>query len=311
MIYLDGSKFFFDIEACFSNLINSAREQNRNLPGDGFAKELRSVMAKHFSVKAENIKVSSGYDVFFQNILKGNAKVIIPELDGSATILSSALADPEIFTVKKNSDLKVRLSDIAAKAIDKNADAIFFSNPCFPTSLIASGEDIIELAKTVSCKVIVDESYLISEDTSLVKSINKADNLIVIKKMRFGGEFTAIFGKNLPDFDCNMAAEDQAAAKVIFEHDSALKTAERKLTDSIDSLYIRIKKLAIKYDSVERLFRSKSDCVFLKVKDSETRGKKLYENGISVYYDDNYFCIFAGDKDENETLLSVLEKVLK
>ncbi|MBR5310159.1 MAG: histidinol-phosphate transaminase, partial [Oscillospiraceae bacterium] len=93
--------------------------------------------------------------------------------------------------------------------------------------------------------------------------------------------------------------------------DSAIKTAQRKLIDSRDSLYIRIKKLAIKYDALERLYRSRANCVFFKVKDAEERAKKLFEMGISVYCRDGYFCVFAGEKDENEVVLKALDEVLK
>ncbi len=311
MIYLDGSRFFFDIEGCFSNLVNSAREHNKNLPGDKSANELCTAIAKHFSVKKDHVKAALGYDEALHSILKNDAKVVVPELDGAADILKSALSDSKVISVGKTSDLKVRIADIIGEIENSNADAVFFSNPCFPTTLLFFEEDIVSLAKTVKCKVIVDESHIIDNSVSLIKYVNEIQDLVVLKKMRFGGDFVAVFGNVLPDFDCKMAAEDQAAAKIIFEHDSAIKTAERKLTDSIDSLYIRIKKLAIKYDSVERLFRSKSDSVFMKVKDAERRGKELFENGISIYYDENYFCVFAGDKDENEALLSALEKVLQ
>lgn len=311
MIYLDGSRFFFDIEGCFSNLVNSAREQNRNLPGDRLADDLCTAMAKHFSVKKDYVKAASGYDEALQSTLKNDAKVVVPELDGTADILKSALSDSKVISVGKTSDLKIRVNDIIKEIENNNADAIFLSNPCFPTSLSVSEEDMVFLTKNVKCRVIIDESYIVDNSVSLIKYLNEIPNLVVLKKMRFGGDFVAVFGGELSNFDCGMTAENQTAAKIIFEHDSAIKTAERKLTDSIDSLYIRIKKLAIKYDSIERLFRSKSDFVFLKVKDAKRRGKELFENGISIYYDENYFCIFAGDKDENEALLSALEKVLQ
>ena len=134
---------------------------------------------------------------------------------------------------------------------------------------------------------------------------------MVLKKMRFGGEPVFACGKNLPEFDCKIAAADEAAANVIFNHTSALKTALRKLCDSRDSLYIRIKKLAIKYGSVERLYRTKADCVFFKVKDAEKRYAVLIEHGITVRCRDGYFCVFAGNKDENEAVLTALESVLQ
>ena len=44
---------------------------------------------------------------------------------------------------------------------------------------------------------------------------------------------------------------------------------------------------------------------------AEERAKKLFDMGISVYSKDGYFCVFAGEKDENETVLKALEEVLK
>lgn len=310
MIYLDGSRFFFDIESCFSNLVNSARAQNRELPADESAKELCSVMAKYYGVRPENVKAACSIERALQGILKNGEKAAVPEKDGSFDMLKAALPNIETVVIPKNSDFKIHIQNVLDMVNEQAIKAVFFSNPCFPTSLEIPAEDIVNFAKNAECKVIVDESHIIDEGNSLVKYVDEIENLIVLKKQHFGGDFVSVLGSN-SDFDCKMTAEDQAAAKVIFEHDSALKTADRKLKDSIDSLYIRIKKLAIKYDSVERLFRSKSDCVFLKVKDAKRRGKELFENGISVYYDESYFCIFAGDKDENEALLSALEKILK
>ena len=40
MIYLDGSRFFFDIEGCFSNLCEKVREENKNSEADEKAAEL-------------------------------------------------------------------------------------------------------------------------------------------------------------------------------------------------------------------------------------------------------------------------------
>ena len=311
MIYLDGSKFFFDIEGCFSNLVEKARVDNKDAEADKDAKELCKGFAKFFGTKPEFVRAGRDYAVLLDGIFEGGAKAVIPEYDISAEHFYDAFNEAEPVFVKKTGDMKIKPETLASAAEENGADAILLCNPCCPTALDIAPADIIKLCSLTKAKVVVDESYCVDESISVIKEIEKMENLIVFKKVRFGGEPVFAAGKNLPEFDCGISASEQAAGKVIFDHDSALKTAQRKLIDSRDSLYIRIKKLAIKYDALERLYRSKANCVFFKVKDAEERAKRLLEAGISVYEKDGYFCVFAGEKDENEAVLKALEDVLK
>ncbi len=310
MIYLDGSRFFFDIEGCFSNLCEKAREENKDSEPDKNAKELCGGFAKFFGTKPEFLRVGKDYKTLLSGIFENGAKAIVPEFDISAENYVAAFGIKPVF-VKKSSDMKIKAENLAAAASENSADLIYFSNSCCPTGLEIMPSEIIKLCSLTEAKVVVDESFCVDESVSVLKNVPETENLIVFKKMRFGGEPVFACAKNLPEFGCEISASEQAVGKVIFDKNSALKTAQRKLIDSRDSLYIRIKKLAIKFDSLERLYRAKGNCVFFKVKDAEERAKKLFDMGISVYCKDGYFCVFAGEKDENEAVLKALEEVLK
>ena len=310
MIYLDGSRFFFDIEGCFSKSVEQAREQNKEIEGDKYAKELCAGFAKFFGTKPEFVKAGKDYSTVLNGIFASAPKTLVFEHDISAENYSASFGAKPV-VLKKMPDMKIRIQALADAVKENEAEAVFLTNPCCPTGLEVSAEDIIKLCSDTKAKIIVDESYCVDESVSVLKYLPEYENLVVLKKMRFGGNSVFACGKGLAEFDCCISAADQAAGKVIFEHDSALKTAQRKLIDSRDSLYIRIKKLAIKYDAIERLYRTKANCVFFKVKEAEERAKKLMDMGISVYCKDGYFCIFAGDKDENEAVLKALETVLK
>ncbi len=310
MIYLDGSRFFFDIEGCFSNLCERAREENKDSEPDKNAKELCKGFAKFFGTKPEFVKAGKDYKTVLNGIFCEGPKAVVPEYDISAENLHSAFGAEPVFA-KKSSDMKIKAENLAAAANENHADLIFLSNPCCPTGLEILPAEIIKLCSLTEAKIVVDESFCVDESVSVLKNVPETENLVVLKKMRFGGEPVFACGKNLPEFDCEISASEQAVGKVIFDKDSALKTAQRKLIDSRDSLYIRIKKLAIKFDALERLYRAKGNCVFFKVKDAEERAKKLIDMGISVYCKDGYFCVFAGEKDENEAVLKALEEVLK
>ena len=308
MIYLDGSRFFFDIEGCFSNLCEKAREENKDSEADKNAAELCKGFSKFFGTKPEFVRAGKDYKTLLSGIFENGAKAVIPEFDVSAE--NFAFETEPVF-VKKSMDMKIKAENLAAAATENGADMIYLSNPCCPTGLEIMPAEILKLCSLTEAKVLVDESFCVDESVSVLKNVPETENLIVLKKMRFGGEPVFACGKNLPEFDCEISASEQAVGKVIFDHDSSLKTAQRKLHDSRDSLNIRIKKLAIKFDALERLYRAKGNCVFFKVKEAEERAKKLLDMGISVYSKDGYFCVFAGEKAENETVLKALEEVLK
>ena len=308
MIYLDGSRFFFDIEGCFSNLCEKAREENKDSEADKHAAELCKGFSKFFGTKPEFVRAGKDYKTLLSGIFENGAKAVIPEFDVSAE--NFAFETEPVF-VKKSMDMKIKAENLAAAATENGADMIYLSNPCCPTGLEIMPAEILKLCSLTEAKIVVDESFCVDESFSVLSTIPETENLVVLKKIRFGGEPVFACGKNLPEFDCKISASEQAVGTVIFEKNSAIKTAQRKLVDSRDSLYIRIKKLAIKFDALERLYRAKGNCVFFKVKDAEERAKKLFDMGISVYSKDGYFCVFAGEKDENETVLKALEEVLK
>ena len=308
MIYLDGTRFFFDIEGCFSNLCEKAREENKDAEPDKNAEELCKGFAKFFGTKPEFVRAGKDYKTVLCGIFGERTKAVVPEFDISAE--NFAFGTEPIF-VKKSPDMKIKTENLAAEANENGAEAIFLSNPCCPTGLEISPEEIKKLCSLTDAKIIVDESFCVDESGSMLGFVPETENLIVLKKMRFGGEPVFACGKNLPEFDCKISASEQAVGNVIFDRNSALKTAQRKLLDSRDSLYIRIKKLAIKFDALERLYRSKANCVFFKVKDADERAKNLLDMGISVRSEDGYFCVFAGEKDENEAVLNARETVLK
>jgi len=310
MIYLDGSRFFFDIEGCFSNLCEKAREENKDAEADKNAAELCKGFTKFFGTKPEFVRAGKDYKTVLCGIFGEETKAVVPEFDISAENFVAAFGIEPAF-VKKTPDMKIKAENLAEVANENGADMIYLSNPCCPTGLEIIPAEIIKLCSLTEAKVVVDESFCVDESVSVLGLVPETENLIVLKRMRFGGEPVFACGKNLPEFDCEISASEQAVGTVIFEKNSALKTAQRKLTDSRDSLYIRIKKLAIKFDSLERLYRAKGNCVFFKVKDAEERAKKLIDMGISVYSKDGYFCVFAGEKDENEAVLKALEEVLK
>ena len=70
MIYLDGSRFFFDIEGCFSNLCQKSREENKDSEADKNAAELCKGFAKFFSTKPEFVRAGKDYKTLLCGIFE-------------------------------------------------------------------------------------------------------------------------------------------------------------------------------------------------------------------------------------------------
>lgn len=302
MTILDGSHSFFDTESLFSDLVSRARAAETE---ESLAREkLYRAFASFSGAKEENV-IASGEKTGLALAFIGDAeKILVPSCDGFADMISGKLPDREFFTCQKNEDLKLRVSDLVSLAEGTGAEAIIMSNPCFPTSLAVEKEDIERLCESTSAVVIVDESRLVSSADSLMIDTCKYDNLAVIRQFNFGGYVCMGAGKIKSAAPSTPAVSDMMAASVIFEHSSAIKTYERKLSDSIGSLYIRLKKAAIKYDSIERIYRSRADFVYLSVYDAENKAGLFLEEGIKVGSDNEHIWIFAGDTKENDELIT-------
>ena len=221
MIYLDGSRFFFDIEGCFSNLCEKAREENKDSEADENAKELCKGFAKFFGTKLEFVRAGKDYKIVLSGIFGEEAKAIVPEPDISAENFAFAFG-AEPVRVEKTPDMKIKAENLAASANENGADMIYLSNPCCPTGLEIAPAEIKKLCSLTEAKVVVDESFCVDESFSVLSTASETENLVVLKKIRFGGEPVFACGKNLPEFDCKISASEQAVGTVIFEKNSGL-----------------------------------------------------------------------------------------
>ena len=61
MIYLDGSRFFFDIEGCFSDRVSAARLEHQADEHDPAAEEICGGFADFFGTKPENVRAAKDY----------------------------------------------------------------------------------------------------------------------------------------------------------------------------------------------------------------------------------------------------------
>ncbi len=311
MFYLDGSTFFFDIEGSFSRLIGVARGENAGKPGDPAARAACGGFAAVYEVRPELVRAGADYETVLRGILPADATAVVPEYDCSAEAFRAAFPENRLTAVPRTKDMKIDPGALLSAAEREAGAVIFLTNPACPASLELSADEVRRLSSMAKCPVLVDESHMAEPKESVLKDAGMLPNLVVLKRLRFGGDPVCAAGAGLPDFAGGISAPDQAAAEIIFKHPAVLKTAQRKLADSRESLYLRIKKLAVRYRALGRLYRARGDCVFFEIGDAESAAAQLAELGVTVRRDGGHLCVFAGNRAENDVAVESLEIVLK
>lgn len=301
MIFLDGSNLPFDPTKSVSRTLISQRERLSLMPNVDIAKEVKEAIGKHYGVLAEYISLSMDKIELINRVTDNGEELIASEDD-------KALGDqmPNIELIPNLPDMRPNINKLIEKAGE--GKTIYLSNPAFPSSLLLSSDDIERIAN--AGKLIVDESFILSDDNSLIKLCLKNENITIIKRFDFADNLYFAIKKNAP-FGDNILAESAAKTLSVLEHPASLRNAQQKLSDSAQSLYIRIKKLAIRYKSVNRLYHSRAGYTFFKVSDRESRGEALKASGVTVYEYKDYFAVFAGTPEENEMALNALSKALE
>lgn len=302
MIILDGSRSFFDTESIFSDLVARARTSETE---ESVARQkLYSAFAAFSHAKEEYVAASGDITKLAVSFLGDAGRIVVASSDGFGRDVMEAIPEREYHVCGKNDELKLKASDIVSAVNECGAEAVVLSNPCFPTSLAMEREDILGICEKTCALVIVDESRLVSSEDSLFIDTCKYDNLAVVRRFNFGGSICMAAGRDAWKCKELPSVSDMMAASVIFEHSSAVRTYERKLSDSIGSLYIRCKKLAIKYESIERIYRSRADFVYMSVSNADKKADLFLDEGIKVGHDDGHIWIFAGDTKENDEFIS-------
>ena len=264
--------------------------------------ELCAGIAAYYGVPEERISLAAGRKELLAAMLGGDGRFITSETDD----ISSYVAPERVVCVPNLSDMRIDVDALLDTAAGD--DTVMLTNPCLPTSLLTAEDDIARIAAGVN--VVVDETYALSRGQSAMRFAAESSRVSVMIELPFCGNICFAVGKRTVRAG-DISPEKLAAAGVVFSHPAAVRGAEKKLSDSAESLYIRIKKLAIKYESVERLYRSRASFVFFAVKNAGERAEELEELGFKVRSDDGHLCTFAGTSEENNAFIPALQKVLE
>jgi len=326
-IRLDANESFIDPGEIFGEQFLSAISKIRlNRYPDPMAMELCGKFAGYYGVDPDCVVAGNGSDelitVIMGAFLRPGDRVLTFSPDFSMYRFYGEIYEKTNVIVEKQDDLRLTSRDVLDAAEKCDPAAIIISNPCSPTSLVMSREDVLHIVENTGALVIIDEAYMDFSDQSVMKAAEKYDNLILLKTcskawgmaaVRLG--FAVSSKKIARALHCvrspyNVNALTQAVGCVIFSNPGYIKNAVEEIKKARDYLYQGLLPLA-EAGRIRRVIKPDTNFVFVEPEDAGSVYEELKKRSIIVRRLGDYLRITAGTREENNTLIRALSEILR
>ena len=326
-IRLDANESFFNInEELGEKISNAIKKLDLNRYPDPMATEVVEAFAKLYNVPKEFVTAGNGSDelisIISSTFLEKDDKILALSPDFSMYAFYASLYELKVETLPKTDNLQINIQKVIEYCNNNSIKAVIFSNPCNPTSIGISREDVIKLIKNVFCLVIVDEAYMDFWDQSVLDQVSEYDNLIVLKTcsksiglaaIRLGfavaGEkiTTALKAVKSP---YNTDTISQTIGTIILSEKELLQQHCNDIVESRKALQQQITELSKKYNRFDKVYESVTNFVFIKTSIGKIIYEKLLEKSISIRFMGNYIRITAGTEKENTAVIKAIDEIL-
>lgn len=326
-IRLDANESYFNFN---EQLGNKIAEEIKKIPlnryPDPMAKGAVKAFAELYSVPEKYVTAGNGSDELISIIsscfLETGDKILTLSPDFSMYAFYSSMYELKVETLPKEPSLQINIPKVIDYCNNQNIKAVIFSNPCNPTSLGVTREDVIKLIKNVYCLVIIDEAYMDFWNQSILDEVENYDNLIILKTcskaiglagIRMG---FAVAGETITNAlrsvksPYNTDSISQTICKTVLSEKELLNKCCAELVESRIALHTEISALAKKYVKLEKVYDSVTNFVFIKTAYGKEIYEKLLDKSIAIRYMGSYLRITAGTEEENEAVVKALDEIL-
>ncbi|MDG1791682.1 MAG: histidinol-phosphate transaminase [Flavobacteriaceae bacterium] len=324
----DDFKNDFDKKLIYLDANESPFDSGINRYPDNKQTELKKVVSNIKNINVNQIVFGNGTDEILDLIVRvfcnpNKDKIItLPPTYGMYDVIAktNGVENIEIplksdFSIDKNEILKLSSSSIKI---------LFLCSPNNPTGNSFDTNDLTDLIKGFNGVVVVDEAYIdFSSKQSLISLINDNNNLIITQTMskaygmagiRLGMGFSNqkiinYLNKIKPPYNINVLTERKALEEL---------NKIDEIKKNID-LVLNQRKLLVscleKLDFIEKIYKSDSNFLLVKVDNADLRYNQLLKNGIIVRNRSNQpLCqnclrITIGTENENNSLIKILNQL--
>lgn len=290
---------------------------------DPLAREVVELYAQFCGISPDNLTAGNGSDelisVICTSFLEKGDKVITFIPDFSMYKFYCHLTENPVIEIKKNQSMEIDIEQVIDITNRNNVAAIFFSNPCNPTSLGLKASQIREIITNVKALVILDEAYMDFWEQSLLNEVEAYDNLIILRTcskalgmaaIRLGfaaANITLTKALRKAKSPYNVNSVTQAIGAAVLKRKDELKEAISTIISSRNQLHKGLKE--IEKDNCEsiKVFDTCTNFVFAKFADAQSAYSELMKNGILVRLLGDYLRITCGNEYENSEVISALK----
>ena len=329
-IHLDANESFIDIGSdapeIAEKIANEIKNVSLNRYPDPKASGPVAAFSEYYGIPTKYITAGNGSDelisLIVENFLEKGDTLLTLSPDFSMYAFYGSLSELKVHAMPKEDNLTVSIPKIVEFCNNNDVKAVIFSNPCNPTSIGISREDIIRLVKNLFCLVIVDEAYMDFWDQSVLDTVSEYDNLIVLKTcskamgmaaVRMG---FAVACENITNAlrtvksPYNTDTISQIIAKTVLMEKDYLKGCTERIIESRKKLNKALIEFAADYPKFDKVYESVTNFVFIKTAAAQEIADKLAERSISVRrFGTAYLRITAGSDSENEALMKALHEI--
>lgn len=287
---------------------------------DPYAEKLCQAFATYYGISSDFVTAGNGSDELISVIMSAfpmkGAKILTVEPDFSMYRFYTSIAECPNRVIMKNENFCIDIEEMLACIQQENIKLVIFSNPCNPTSVGVTAQEIQKLLVHTSALVVLDEAYMDFWSESLLHDVQKYDNLIILRTcskavglaaLRVG---FAVANQKLTNAlravksPYNVNSVSQAMATVIFEHPQYLEDALSQILASRDVLFQEMKKLEAIYPSCIHVTDTVTNFIFAWFNDAKGLFEFLKQKGVVVRHMGDYLRITAGTPEENRSVIA-------
>lgn len=318
-IRLDANESFLNAEKTVIKEAIDEIEFNRY--PDPMASGVCEKFAEFYGVSPNFVTAGNGSDelisVIINAFLPKGAKVLTFAPDFSMYRFYAELAECEIHVEDKGENLQLNSEMMIKKTTEINADCILFSNPCNPTSLGMTRDEVRKIITSTKALVILDEAYMDFWSESLINEVQNYDNVILLRTcskalglagIRLGfavANEKLTFALRSAKSPYNVSSITQKIGEKALSNQKLLRRNITEIIDCTQKFYSEL--LNRNYDFFDKIYETKTNFVYIKTDYWKEIFEFLLDTSISIRAFEGFLRITCGNEVENNAVLNALD----
>ena len=323
---------FAPSEKMLERITEAVRRIDFNRYPDPFATKLIEAISKSYEIPAENLVVGNGSDELISLICTGLTDpgdvVTVAVPDFSMYEFYSSLGGATVERYVKDDSMDIDLDELSDYSKKKKSKILILSNPCNPTGLCKSAEEIERFVRNTNALVVIDEAYneFCEFKSSIFAKAGEFENLIALKTLSKAYGMAAIrLGIAASNKDLigairkfkspyNVNSVTQEIARIAVENRGEIAEQAKLISSETQRIYKYFANIQSKF--IKSVYPTHANFVLIAL-DSPATAVKVTENmkksGIAIrcFAKSGQIRISCGTPDENEIVTSEFVNILK